>query len=114
MAKSVLLRVQSAAGINISKELILINECRDLGKPLFFCSRQLEVAEMDGWAGAKKSEPARKRSAGAVDKNCPKLPVQKKTQFLPSSKRTGGLTGTDKKGFPNVFFSVNTQSMSSG
>ena len=75
---------------------------------LFFGSRQLKVAEMDGRAGAKKKrETVRKRSAGAVaDQNWSKIARSKKTQFSPPSKRTGGLTGTKKKAFPYSLISL--------
>ena len=72
-----------------------------LGMP-FFGSRQLKAQ--------KKHETARKRSAGVVDDQ--KSHVQKNTQFLPPSKRTGGLTRT-KKGFlyGNPFYSFGSRQL---
>ena len=63
---------------------------RGLGKPLFG-SRHLKVGEMDGRAGAKKSETSRKRSAGAVDdQKWSKIARPKRTQFsLPQNERAG-------------------------
>ena len=73
---------------------------------LFFGSRQLKVAEMDGRAPKKKRETFRKRSAGAADdQDFSRIARSKKTQFSPPSKRTGGLTGTKKKPFPCFFAS---------
>ena len=43
----------------------------------------------------------RVRGGAEDDQNWSKIARPKKTQFLPPSKRTGGLTGTKKKAFPN-------------
>ena len=59
---------------------------------------QLKVAEMDGRAGAQNKLKPQGNAAPEwqTTKIFQKSPAQKKTQFWPPSKRTGGLTGTKK------------------
>ena len=71
----------------------------------FFISRQLNVAEIDGRAGAQKKtkqkrETARKRSASAAaDQDFSKNRPFKKTQFSPPKNERAGWR-EPKKAFP--------------
>ena len=71
---------------------------------LFLGSRQLQVVEMEGRAGAKKqrNETATKRSAGAVDdQKWSKIARPKKRNFLPL-ETNGRTDGNQKKASPTI------------